>query len=141
MNKKDALIRLDLLENEAKELRKILNSYKEYTLNDLISYENACKILEEEIDNKSSISKQIKTIVKAANYLDNSNKIWKADFTKNNNKYFPYFNNNGSGFGWYCSGCYDTAVGAPVGFYFKNSSTCELIVKRFIKLYINWIEE
>lgn len=141
MNKKEALKRLSSIEEETKQLRAIINSEKCYTLNDLTSYAQACKILGEKSKSSPSNSEIIKTIVKAANYLDNNNQIWRVDFTKSYYKYLPYFNNNGSGFGFYYAGYFNSSAYYSVGFYYKNSSTCELITKRFLKLYQEWLEE
>lgn len=141
MNKKDALKRLDSLENEAQELRKIING-EEYTIDDIVSYEAACKILKEEYHYNADVSKKLKTIIKAANYIDNSNKIYTPDFNNNHeHKHAPYFKFNGSGFVlvslsvWFASTC------VPLAYYYKVKSTGEIIAKRFLSLYKQWMEE
>lgn len=143
MDKKQALKRLTSLEEEAKELRKIIETEDKYTLDDLKSYEDACKILEKDEEVKPSYSQQIKAIIKAANYIDNNYKIWKPDFSGNTYNYLPYFNKNkGHGFGFFCVHGWDSSgVYCPVGFYYKQKSTCELISKRFLSLYSKWLEE
>ena len=142
MDKKQALKRLTSLEEEAKELRKIIETEDKYTLDDLKSYEDACKILEEDEEVNPSYSKQIKTIIKAANYIDNDYKIWKPDFSGSVYNYLPYFNKNkGPGFGFHGCDFWCSCVRCSLGFYFKERNTCELIAKRFLSLYNKWLEE
>lgn len=140
INKTEALTRLSTLENEVKELRKIINK-DEYTLSDLNSYQDACQILNQEAFIDASYAHQIKTIIKAANYIDNK-VIWKPDFTNiNQHKYLPYFRLDGPVFGFGGVGGYCCLSHCPVGFYYKVSSTATLITTRFLSLYEKYIKE
>jgi len=121
---------------------KIKKINKKFTLNDLNSYEDACMILNENPIVDCDYSKKIKTIVKAANFIDNDYNLWVANWTDSNEyKYLTYFENKGSGFGFDDVGSWYSNAYAPLGFYYKNSNTCELITKRFIKLYLDWLQE
>ena len=131
-------VSITLTKEQLKEIDNQVNN--KYTLDDLTSYLKACEILGEEIVEKTTKEVKILTIVRAANFLDNDNQPWKADFAeKNTSKYLPYFEKTSAGwrvcyaFGWgFDSFC-------PVGFYFKKSRTCDLIAKRFIDLYSQWL--
>lgn len=140
-NKQEALERLASIENETKELKKIINAKDSYTLNDLTSYEQACKVLGLMSSIEASPEEQIKKIVKAANFIDNNEKVWNADWSNSNEyKYVPYFENLGRGrFGLDFVYFFDLYSYLSVGFFFKNRSTAELISKRFLSLYKEWI--
>lgn len=144
MNKNDALKRLDSLENEAKELRKIINTVDSYTLNDLNSYKDACKILSIPEDSYPSAKTELKIIIRASNFIDNGNTIWIADWDNvSKYKYAPCFtkNKNGLGFGLDFVHGWDFCLCFPLAFYYKVRSTAEIIVKRFLPLYNRWIQE
>jgi len=98
MEKKEALKRLTSLENEAKELRKIIEAPdKPLNIMDRVkSVEDACNVigknycifLEEisSLDADEQAYRKLKVIIKA---LQGD---WKADFTnENQKKYYPYF--------------------------------------------------
>lgn len=108
----------------------------------LNSYEDACKILGEKPKASPSLAAQIKKIIKAANFLDNGNKIWKANFKDNNQyKYMAYHILSGSGWVFRAVGDWGSFPGCPVGFYFMNSDTCEFITKKFYPLYKQYLTE
>lgn len=109
------------------------------TVGNINSYEDACNILSEKIDVNASISDQILMIVKAANYLDNNRKSWVANFETSESKYLPRFIKDGSGWVFDNVNYWGSGSCCPVGFYFKNSATCEAIVKKFIAPYKQWL--
>lgn len=113
---------------------------RKYTIDDITSYGAACEILGEEADEDASIDKIIKTIVKAGNFVDNGQKLWKADFTNSEDKFIPWLQKGGSG--WFLVGVssYYSSTHCPVGFYYKSRSTCNTLVSRFIKQYDEWAE-
>jgi len=89
---------IKLLEKQAKDLQKDLDALKETinkqkkqlpTLNDLKSYLDACDILKEKPVNCSEFD-QLKTIIKAANYIDNNYQLWKPNLGTDY-LYYPYF--------------------------------------------------
>ncbi len=150
MGKKEELKEIDKLEEEYSEkLEDLRNKVKEkyknvkvYTIKDINSYEDACMILKELPSNIADVSKKIKTIVKAVNYLDNDNTAWKPDFTKNNvYMYLPHFIKNGSGWSLRRLHCFGDFSRGPAGFYFKVSASGTTIVNKFINLYKIWLEE
>lgn len=133
---------VDVLFSQPK-LKSVLSNH---TLDDLNSYSDACVILNEKVLRDADYSKQIKTIVKAANFIDNNNQVWIADWKNHQQyKYAAYFIDNGSGFGlggvnggvnfWL------SFTSSPLGFFYKESKTAELITNRFIKLYLNWLQK
>lgn len=117
---------------------------KTYTLDDLNSYEDACKILNQGRMVMVSIDQEIKTIVKAANFIDDNEQYWKVDPNNyDQSKYRPYFKTGPSGSGWVFgvvdNGYFGGSLG--LGFYFKNITTCKLIAERFIKKYNKWMND
>lgn len=141
LNKKKALERLSAIEKETEELKKIINGVKEYTIADLLSYKVACEVLGCIYEPKMPEVGQLKTIIRAANFIDNGNKIWTPVLSSNSYNYFPYFEKADSGFRFSVV-CFDCSVCCiPAAFYFKNRATAELIAKRFLTLYIVWLKE
>ncbi len=118
---------------------------KKATINDINSYEDACKILSRTpnytlqfINRKYFIQHILETIIEAANFIDNDYKKWKADFTDTNIfKYLPRFERISSG--WVLAGvfvhCYYADAGSGFGFYYMKESTAKLIANKFIKEY------
>lgn len=112
-------------------------------LDSLHSYKDACKILKQKQrkesdydDTKEWYSHQLLTIIKAANFLDNNNEIWNADFdNRNTYKYIPYWIKQASGWVVDSVHCYHCSSHCSVGLYFKKEDTANVISKRFIDLY------
>lgn len=137
---KDVIITLN--REQIEELHKSLS--KKYTLKDLQSYLDACDILGEKADTCASKTKQLFTIIKAANFIDNDHKIWdveEAFDNHNKSKYIGWFEKLKSGWSFYVSiDCYSYSYG-PVALYYKESSTCTTICKRFESLYVEYLRE
>lgn len=128
---------IDSLDELFDEIKGLKVSIVEITkVDDLNSFEDACKVLNENPLRIGSNQDKLFTIIKAANYLDNNNKIWKANFLDNQTKnHIPYFQKTISG--WVFAGMHFGVAysSAPVGFYFKEQKTAEIIANKFIKLY------
>jgi len=142
MNKTEAQKKLQDLQYEVDKLKEIINA-PEYKVEDIKSLRDACKVLGIEFYNITSFSEQLKTIIKAVNFIDNENKEWKPNFGNYNEyKYIPYFEfNKRSGWSLYCVGGYYSFSIFPLGFYFKNKKSAEYIAKQFLTLYNSWLEE
>jgi hypothetical protein len=116
-----------------------------YTIDDIDGYETACKILNREpslpyLDKQDWAFHQLKTIIAAANFIDNGNEIWKADFTnKTQPKYYPWFEKTGGGLVLYLVDDDYCNTFVPSGVHFKIERTCKEIVKRFLPLYNEWL--
>ena len=86
---------------------------------------------------KDWLSYQLETIIKAVNFIDNGNQIWKPDFTNSSiYKYIPWLQRKSSG--WVVFAGVDVCVsasGCPLWLYFKDRKTAELIVNKFLNLY------
>lgn len=141
MDNKMVLKRLESIEAETAELKKIINGEKEYTIANLLSYEVACEVLGCVYEPKMPEIGQLKTIIRAANFIDNRNKIWTPDFSGNSYKYIPYFIKKGDSFGFVSARCDGSWVCLPAALYFKNRDTVSVIANRFIDLYNQWIKE
>ena len=142
VNGKD--IQITLTKEQLSEIRKQTDNIK--TIDDIQSYEDACKILHQEEADEDTftyeqdwINHQILTIVKASNYIDNNYQVYKPNFNDNTYKYLPWFKKTSSGWVLHSLGSYVSYGFCPVGFYYKNQQSGETIVKRFITLYNKWL--
>lgn len=114
---------------------KQIDAQRNKSINDINSYLDACEILSESSNTKASPLEQLLTIIKAANYLDNGNIIWKQDWKNKEYGYIPYFEFSGSGWVAFGVDFHFYYSDAPGGLYYKKESTAELFQKRFINLY------
>lgn len=90
---------------------------------------------------KDWISYQLETIIKAANFIDNGYKLYIPDFNNTDiSKYIPYFKK--SDFSWllYYVNSYGYSSYCSVGLYFKVEVTANLIAKKHIKLYNQYLQ-
>lgn len=111
------------------------------TLDNLNSYEDACEILDEVVNKTAKPYEKLETIIKAANFIDNDYKIWKANFDDSKEyKYLPYFNKTSGGLVAfsYCHH-YTSHACCSGSFYYKNNNTGILFSKKFIDLYNQWL--
>lgn len=108
------------------------------------SLKDACKLLSldyNEIE-KCSATTRLKTIIKAINFIDNGNKVWKANFTSGDYKYLPYFRRERAGWVVYDVGVYYSAGSdCSVGLYFKNKKSAEDAASKFLALYNEFLNE
>ncbi len=127
---------------------------KKYTIKDINNISIAENILKSTRHKRYSrkdfkrevdwIRYKLETIIKAANFIDNDNKLWELDWTYGNSqyKYYNYFYKAASGGGWVYygyDGCY-CSTSCSVGLYYKNNKTAVLIGKKHIDLYVKLIE-
>ncbi len=108
-----------------------------------IDYKSACKLLkEEELDEDQFIDEEeynyhiLKTIIKAVNYIDNGNKIWKADWkNQDETKYIPLFERSSGG--WFLDYVHVRFYysSEPGCFYYKSRESANLITNKYITLY------
>src|SRR3990167_397182 len=143
MDKKiEALKRLDALDKEAKELRKIIEDPT--TLFEQIkNYSDVCKKLDiEELDEndfkflpKEKRAKQL-SYHKIQNIATLFNGSWKPDWNiSNQSKYYPYFQNKvGVGLVFDCSSYGYCSCSGAVSFY-KDEETSNFIGKTFVDIY------
>jgi len=91
---------------------------------------------------KDWISYQVETIIKAVNYIDNGFKIWTPDFSNRNiEKFIAWMEyKEGSGWGFDCSSCRCYNSYAWVGVYFKNKSSVEKTINKYLSLYSKYLE-
>lgn len=122
---------------------------KKVTIDSIKSVEDALEILGKKRnhfkdwsfeDEQEEANAHLLIIIKAANFIDNGMKEYKADFTDSSTyKYIPYFERKSSGWSLdSVSFCYFSSF-SPVGFYYKKRDTAETIVKRFSTLYNKWL--
>ncbi len=122
---------------------------KKVTVNEINSYEDACKILSripdytlQSINSRYFAQHVLETIIEAANFIDNDYKKWIADFTTNKEyKYINYWEKNKIGSGWslhfvgdYCCISYCSVV-----LYFKKQDTAKLFATRFLGIYNTYL--
>lgn len=142
MNKKEAIKRLDALDKESQQLRKIIENADKPTV-ETIDYESAKQLLEDNnIDpNPEGLYNgcllKLITIITAVNFIDNNYKQWIPDWTKSNEyKYLPYFEYKKVG-GWFLYGVggicwYGNAISE---FYYKSKESANIIGKKELNLY------
>lgn len=142
MNKTEALKRLDALDKEAKELRKIIEEPQ--TLMERIkTYSDVCKELNiEELTESDFIflPKEQRAKMLAYHQIQNIaklfNKGWEPNWSNSNEyKYYPWFEYKKSG-GWLF---YDVSYYRSVSFgepaFYKNRETSEFCGKTFLSIY------
>lgn len=140
-------VSITLTKDQLDEIARQTRKFK--TIEDIQSVEDALEILNKkknyfdqfEYDNEQEeADSKLKIIIKAANFIDNDNKEYKADFTDTNTaKYAPYFERKSSGWSLHSVDDCDCSSGCPVGFYYKKRDTAEIMAKRFSTLYNKWL--
>ena len=131
-------VTITLTEEQLKEIERQENPFK--SSSDINNYEDACKVLSIKPDISPSASKRVKTIVAAANFLDNKGKIWRENWDDTDQrKYYPAFDYRAGGWVVDCD-CHYVALGG-FGSYFKESKTCLLIANKFLDLWLEYMHE
>ena len=132
-------VTITLTEDQLKEIERQRNPFK--SSSDINSYEDACKILNTTPKKDPSSRVKVKTIIKAANFLDNNGDVWRENWDNHSQyKYYPIFERKAGGWVVYCSYYCNYAAVGGFGSYFKEEKTCLLIAKKFLPLYIDYIE-
>jgi len=112
------------------------------TIEQLTSYEIACEVLGIKPIKKPFVEKELKTIIKAANFIDNNYVEWIPNFDNNAlYKYIPYFNKVRSGWSLFCVGDFYDISDCSVWYYYKSRETANTIATRFLPLYNKWLNE
>ena len=134
-------VTITLTEEQLAEINRQQN--KITRVEDINNYEDACKVLSIKPEASPSASNIIKTIVAAANFLDNNRNIWREDWDKHSKyKYYPVFERRAGGWVVSCLRYYYCFVAvAGFGSHFKQEKTCLLIVNKFLDLWLEYMHE
>jgi len=145
MNKKEAIKRLDSLENEAKELRKIIEKEEEIDVFKVKTYSEVCKHLKEQeltsCDFSGEDGKKLLNFSKIKQLERFYNQGWKANWNNSNEyKYYPYFtkSSGGGSIGSYCY-CVGVSFFGAVGFY-KTSEIATFVGKTYKDIYTGLLD-
>lgn len=135
-------IKITLTADQLKEIDRQVKKTKFKSPSDINSHEDACEILGIEKTKDTTNDSKLKTIIKAANYLDNGNKEWEADWdNRDQRKNFVYLEKKPSG--WVVYSDYDFSyycAGLGSGFYYKEANTALLIARKFLNpYYVNYV--
>lgn len=144
MDKKEALTRLNSLEHEAKELRKIIEKADEpkpvtervKTFTDACKELgiNPCQITNNTLDSKDEVAfKKLKIIAKALNEGWTPNRM-----DTNQYKHYPYFDYSSSSLVYYCY-YFRTNDEVPLALTFKNKELAIYAGKQFINEYNEYL--
>lgn len=156
INKEQAIKRLNVIEEETKELRAIIDKKDDWT--SITDIESACKWLGEhdpdvveyellcnktlKFSQKTINQKALEICIKAINTTDG--RTWSPDFTKRNQaKWYNWFEKTSScsGSGWLVSYAvgryYCSSVGST--FYFESEEKAKHGVKYFKSYYDIWL--
>jgi hypothetical protein len=111
-------------------------------INDINTYEDACKVLGRTPDYELDIYPKIynsivlETIIEAVNFIDNNRVKYIPDFNDISvYKYLPYFVKGSSRWSLHYVSRYGMIALCSVGLYFKNRASAEIIANKFIDLY------
>jgi len=155
IDKNEALKRLASLENETKELEKIINKCDEpkNIMERVKSFKDACEILglcEEKLPDVSMLPQEHqKSII--ANYkliiiISALNEGWKPNWANTDQKkWYSWFEYNrggcASGFGFSYTACDDWSTSATVGsrLCFKTEELAKYVGKQFLDIYNDYI--
>lgn len=143
INKEQALARLTSLENEAKELRKIIDAPVKIT-DRVKTFEDACEVLSLNSTNllAGCTSKDEIAYRKLKVIIQSLNEGWKPDWKNSSEaKWFSYFEYSEKGFGF--SGVFfdywiaNSLVGSRL--CFKNRELAEYAAKQFRDIYNDFL--
>jgi len=104
-------------------------------IEEINSYEDACKVLSETPETNPSIWKRINTIARAMNFIENGFKVWKPNFKDTNErKYYPIHEMKSSGLVFNAS---DFRCGFSYGqvAFYKTDKASNLSGTKFLHLY------
>ena len=133
---------ITLTEDQLAEIKRQQNKITK--VEDINTVEDACKVLSIMPPPYDQPIDHIQLIIKAVNFLDNNGDVWVENWDNiDQRKHYPVFERRDGGWVVYSRDGYgDCGYGAICGFgsYFKEEKTCLLIAKKFLPLYIKWIE-
>lgn len=128
-----------LTKEQLEEIRK----QTENNIDDINSYEDACRILSRTPQTQYQFSywsdwyfHQLRTVIEAVNFIDNGYKDWQLNWDdRKEHKYYPYFEKISGD--WSVPDVRDVCLSAylPGGLYFKSKESAEIIANRFLELY------
>lgn len=144
MEKEQALLRLSSLENEAKELRKIIESSDDTRpIKDRVkTFDDALRISKENFLTSSEPTKDEIAYRKLKIIAEVLNEGWKPDWSNcNEYKYYPYFEAKKSGFGFSGTYCAYWSTGTTVGsrLCFKTRELAIYAGKQFEDIYNDFL--
>lgn len=126
-------VKITLTQEQLKQIVEQTSKIK--TIEEINSYEDACKVLSEKVEQNPSIWKKINTITRAMNFIENGFKSWKPDFENNNQKkYYPLHETNNSGLVFYGS-VFDYHSASGLVAFLKTEKASNLLGTKFIGLY------
>ena len=128
----DKKVTINLTKEQLSDIKKQTSNI--VTIDNINNYVDACKILGRKVT-KCSPTEELFTIIAAANFIDNSYKVWIPDFSNNDYKYLPMLIKQSGGWAFGSSPYIYVLSCCSAGYYYKNEETSEIITKRFIKLY------
>lgn len=146
MNKIDALKKIEALEKETKELRKIIEN-NSLTIDNIKSVEDLCKYLnisEDEVylfdkNTKDPFEKYINACSIIPKITKVFNESWIANFTNSNQyKYLPYYKLSSLGWSFDATHTWGSGTDASVSHYYKDSNTCKKACSIFNNIYIDY---
>lgn len=126
-------VTITLTQDQLQEIAKQTNGIR--IIEEINSYEDACKILSIIPETGASTWKKINTIAKAMNFIENGFKIWKPDFRDTDEeKYYPIHEIKSSGFSFYDSSFSYYSASGHVSFL-KTKKASDLLGTKFLNLY------
>lgn len=125
-------VKITLTQDQLQEIARQTSGIR--TIEEINSYEDACKVLSETPESNPSIWKKINTIARAMNFIENGFKVWKPNFKDTNErKHYPIHEMKFSGLSFLGS-IYYYFAGGQVAFY-KTERASNLGGTKFLHLY------
>lgn len=145
IDKKQAIKRLEAIEKETEELKKIINKTDDWT--SIIDFESALKHLKREVNisklrsylSESQINEfMLETCIEAIN--TENGKRWLPDFNNSNQyKWYNYFEKKGSGWLFVCLHFCGVYSSVGFGFYYETEEKAKYGSKYFKQYYDIWL--
>jgi hypothetical protein len=133
-------VTITLTEEQLREIERQISIPKKSR--DIKSYEDACESISQDPETSPSLARKLKTIIAAANYLDNEREIWNENWEKNNSqiKYYAMFEKQNVSWSVIVA-CCERFAGASYGLHFKKRDTCFDIASRFKEMFLEYMNE
>lgn len=149
IDKKQALKRLAVIEEETKELKAIINKEDDWT--SIIDFESACNYFGRDADDKLNKWKyadltmaqinglMLETCIGAVNNAGKDYR-WIPDWSNvSQRKWYNYFEKKSFGWSLFCAGDYCYRSGVGFGFYYETEEKAKHGAKYFKKYYDIWL--